>query len=646
MFEKFTEKARRVVFFARHEASQFGSPYIETEHLLMGLLREDTALTKRFLGSHISVESIRKQIEGHTTIQEKVSTSADLPLSNECKRVLSYAAEEAERLSHKHIGPEHILLGMLREEKCNAAVTLRQRGLRLSTIREDLVRKPHEAKPRESTLLSEFSRDLTQAAMDGELDPLIGRDRELEGVIEILCNRNMKNAVLVGERGVGKTVIVEGLAQRIADGEVPLFLTDKRIVALDLALIVAGAKYRGQFEERLKTISKELVESQDTIIFIDELHTFFGVGSVEGSLDAANILKPPLSRGEIQCISTTTPGEYRKLVQVAPWLGRCFRAADVGPLDKEKTLVVLQGRKQQYEKFHSVTYTDEAVEFAAHYCTNYFPENSIPKAMEVLDTAGARVKLRQTSLPEELTEVQKRIKLINRGMETALANHEFEKARSYSDEERKERENMRVLREKYRVEESSTGVVGRRDIENVISRWGVPNATLSQDQGAAESGSETEAAFPVPSAAPQKSPTLRVFLCHASKDKPAVRDLYARLKQNQIDPWLDEESILPGQDWDYEIAKAVPSSHIVIVCVSAHSTTKTGFLQREIKQVLDAAEEQPEGTIYIIPLRLEECEVPTPLRRWQWVDFFEAKGFEKLMKALRTRAREVGVPLR
>src|SRR5512138_2877500 len=273
MFERYTEKARRVIFFARYEASQFGSPYIETEHLLLGLLREDKALTNRFLRSHTSVESIRKQIEGHTTIREKVSTSVDLPLSNECKRVLAYAAEEAERLSHKHIGTEHLLLGLLREEKCFAAEILHERGLRLSTIREELARtsqekaQPQRASSRESSLLSEFSRDLTQAAQDTQLDPLVGRDQELERVVQILCRRTKNNPVLIGEPGVGKTAIVEGLAQRIADGEVPSFLSDKRILALDLSLIVAGTKYRGQFEERLKTIMKELMENQNAIVF-------------------------------------------------------------------------------------------------------------------------------------------------------------------------------------------------------------------------------------------------------------------------------------------------------------------------------------------------------------------------------------------
>ena len=240
MFERYTEKARRVIFFARYEASQFGSPYIETEHLLLGLLREDKALANRFLRSHAAIESIRKQIEAHTTIREKVSTSVDLPLSHECKRVLAYGAEEAERLNHKHIGTEHLLLGLLREEKCFAAEILHERGLRLSQVREEIQRSSSEKvasnRPKESSLLAEFSRDLTQAAMDGSLDPLIGRDYELERVVQILCRRTKNNPVLIGEPGVGKTAIVEGLAQRIADGDVPSFLADKRILALDLSL--------------------------------------------------------------------------------------------------------------------------------------------------------------------------------------------------------------------------------------------------------------------------------------------------------------------------------------------------------------------------------------------------------------------------
>lgn len=489
MFERYTEKARRVIFFARYEASQFGSPYIETEHLLLGLLREDKALTNRFLRSHASVESIRKQIEQHTTIREKVSTSVDLPLSNECKRVLAYAAEEAERLSHKHIGTEHLLLGLLREEKCFAAEILHERGLRLGAIREELARSTQEkAQPsqrnRESSLLSEFSRDLTQAAMDNQLDPLVGREQEVERVIQILCRRTKNNPVLIGEPGVGKTAIVEGLAQRIADGEVPSFLAEKRILALDLSLIVAGTKYRGQFEERLKTIMKELMENQNAIIFIDELHTLVGAGSAEGSLDAANILKPALSRGEIQCIGATTPGEYRKSIEKDRSLERRFQSVKVPPPTEEEAVKVIMGIKDRYEKFHAVTYTDEAINFSVSHSHRYIPDRFLPdKAIDLIDEAGARVKLRQTSLPDEITDVQKRIKFIVHRMESAIANHEFEKARFYSDEERKERENLRGMREKYHLDESATGVVNREDIEEVVSRWtGVPITSIKEEE--------------------------------------------------------------------------------------------------------------------------------------------------------------------
>jgi ATP-dependent Clp protease ATP-binding subunit ClpC len=490
MFERYTEKARRVIFFARYEASQFGSPYIETEHLLLGLLREDKALTNRFLRSHASVDSIRKQIEAHTTIREKVSTSVDLPLSNECKRVLAYAAEEAERLGHKHIGTEHLLLGLLREEKCFAAEILQERGLKLAQIREELARvtqekaPPQQQRQRESSLLAEFSRDLTQAASDGQLDPLVGRDSELERVIQILCRRTKNNPVLIGEPGVGKTAIVEGLAQKIADGEVPSFLADKRVLALDLSLIVAGTKYRGQFEERLKTIMKELMENQNSIVFIDELHTLVGAGSAEGSLDAANILKPALSRGEVQCIGATTPGEFRKSIEKDRSLERRFQAVKVPPPNEADAIKIIMGIKDRYEKFHAVSYTDAAVEFAVLHSSRYIPDRFLPdKAIDLIDEAGARVKLRQTSLPEEITEVQKRIKFIVHRMDSAIANHEFEKARFYSDEERKERETLRALRDKYHLDDSASGIVGREDIEDVVSRWtGVPVTSIKEEE--------------------------------------------------------------------------------------------------------------------------------------------------------------------
>ena len=489
MFERYTERARRVIFFARYEASQFGSTTIETEHLLLGLIREDKNLTNRFLRNHSSIESIRKEIEGRTTIREKVSTSIDLPLSNECKRILAYAAEEAERLNHRHIGTEHLLLGILREEKCVAAEILHERGLRLNAIREELARSVVDRqtliKPKETPLLSEFSRDLTQAAMDGVLDPLVGRDQEIDRVIQILCRRTKNNPVLIGDPGVGNTAIVEGLAQRIVDGEVPSFLADKRILVLDLSLIVAGTKYRGQFEERLKTIMKELVDNPNTVVFIDELHTLVGAGSAEGSLDAANILKPALSRGEIQCIGATTPAEYRKSIEKDRSLERRFQAVKVGAPSENEAVRILQGVKSRYEKFHMVNYTDEAIESAVYLSNRYIPDRFLPdKAIDLLDEAGARVKLRQATLPSEMTDIQRRIKFIVARMESAISSKDFEKAEHYKNQEQLERENLRNVREKFNISETaSMGVVTKADIEDVVSRWtGVPVNSIKEEE--------------------------------------------------------------------------------------------------------------------------------------------------------------------
>src|SRR2546429_738147 len=430
VFERYTEKARRVIFFARYEASQYGSPYIETEHLLLGLMREDKALANRFLRQQGSIESIRKEIEARITIRERISTSVEVPLSAECKRILNMAAEEAERLGHKHVGTEHLLLGILREEKCFGAEILMERGLRLSTLREELARTSGEktaARPKETSLLAEFSRDLTQAASEGTLDPLVGRENEVERVIQILCRRTKNNPVLIGEPGVGKTAIVEGLAQRISDGDVPPFLADKRILSLDLSLIVAGTKYRGQFEERLKTIMKELMESQNSIVFIDELHTLVGAGSAEGSLDAANILKPALSRGEIQCIGATTPTEYRKSVEKDRSLERRFQSVKVPAPSEDEAIQVIQGIRERYEKFHAVSYTDEALRYSVYLSNRYIPDRFLPdKAIDLIDEAGARVKLRQATVPEEVGEVQKRVKFITHRMETRSEEHTSE----------------------------------------------------------------------------------------------------------------------------------------------------------------------------------------------------------------------------
>lgn len=489
MFEKYTEKAKRVILFARYEASQFGSPYIETEHVLLGLVREDKNLTYRFLPkSGNSIDSIRKEIEGRTIIRDKVSTSVELPFSDEVKRVLNFAAEESDRLSHKHIGTEHLLLGLLREERSIAAEILREKGLRLSVIREELgrsaVEKPSSGKQKESLILTEFSRDLTEFASNNVLDPLVGRDAEIERVIQILCRRTKNNPVLIGESGVGKTAIVEGLAQRIVRGDVPMQLEEKRILALDISLIVAGTKYRGQFEERLKTIMKELIENRNFIVFVDELHTLVGAGSAEGSLDAANILKPALSRGEIQCIGATTPAEYRRSIEKDRALERRFQAIKVNPPNEEETIRILHGIKERYESFHQLKYSDETIEMAVFYSNRYITDRFLPdKAIDLLDEAGACVKLRLASAPQEVTELQKKIKFIVGRVENAIAEEEFEKAARFRDQELVEREKLQIVRERFKVQHQQQLQVQKSDIEEVISRWtGIPLSSIKEEE--------------------------------------------------------------------------------------------------------------------------------------------------------------------
>jgi ATP-dependent Clp protease ATP-binding subunit ClpC len=473
MFEKYTEKARRVIFFARYEASQFGQPYIEAEHLLLGLLREDKAFTSRFLHSnHAAVESIRRQIEAHTTIRESISTSVDLPLSNESKRVLSYAGEEAQEMGHKHVGTEHLLLGLLREEKCFAAEILHERGVRLDAAREEITKMPERPAIRgpESTPAELFT-DLVQSAMAGQLEPIVGRDLELESIIEILCSRHNRNPLLVGEPGAGKNAIVEGLAQRIADGKVPALLANKRILALEPGLVGGWANARQKFEELTKLVGSRANPSE-VILFIDEAQNLFASPSKAAAPDGSKIVERALLYNRIQCIGSVNASDYRERTEAVPWFGKYFRAVYVRALDQEATLRVLLARKSSLESFHQVSYAAEALEFAVHSSGSYLPERSLPaKAVELLDAAGSLVKLRQAPPPNEVAEAEKRLKFIAQRLEAAIANHEFEKARYYSDEERKERETLNVLRQKHHLSEPSSAVVGRDDIQEMVSRW-------------------------------------------------------------------------------------------------------------------------------------------------------------------------------
>jgi ATP-dependent Clp protease ATP-binding subunit ClpC len=464
MFERYTEKARRVIFFARYEASQFGAPAIEPEHLLLGLMREDKTLTGRFFPrALVSIESIRKEIEGRTLLREKISTSVELPLAPETKRVLAYAHEESDRLQHRHIGTEHLLLGLLREERSMAAEILYERGLRLNAVRDEIARQSgadsRGSQKKDTPHLVEFSRDLTEDAANDKLDPLIGREAEIERVVQILCRRTKNNPVLIGEPGVGKTAIVEGLAQRIVHSNVPSFLENKRILSLDLSLIVAGTKYRGQFEERLKQIMRELIENPQYIVFIDELHTLVGAGSAEGSLDAANILKPALSRGEIQCIGATTPAEFRKSIEKDRSLERRFQAVKVPPPSEAEAVEILDGVRERYESFHQVRYTNDALSAAVYQSHRYIPDRFLPdKAIDVIDEAGARVKLRVRREQGNLADW----------------NQLTEWSRSYD-----EAPGVRDTHEDALV----AAEVTRDDVEEVIARWtGIPITSLKEEE--------------------------------------------------------------------------------------------------------------------------------------------------------------------
>lgn len=464
MFERYTEKARRVIFFARYEASQFGAPAIEPEHLLLGLMREDKTLTGRFFPrAQITIEAIRREIESRTLLRERIPTSVELPLAPETKRVLHYSHEESDRLQHRHIGTEHLLLGLLREERSMAAQILFERGLRLAAVRDEIARQSGADSRQRKDIphLLEFSRDLTEDAHNDRLDPLIGRDAEIERVIQILCRRTKNNPVLIGEPGVGKTAIVEGLAQRIVSGDVPSFLENKRILSLDISLIVAGTKYRGQFEERLKQIMRELIDNPQYIVFIDELHTLVGAGSAEGSLDAANILKPALSRGEIQCIGATTPAEFRKSIEKDRSLERRFQAVKVPPPSEDEAVSILGGVRERYESFHQVRYTDDALEAAVRQSTRYIPDRFLPdKAIDVIDEAGARVKLRVRAEQGNLDALMAPLS------EWERATYGRAQAPIEDDED-----------------QIVMGEVTRTDIEEVIARWtGIPIVSLKEEE--------------------------------------------------------------------------------------------------------------------------------------------------------------------
>src|SRR5262245_14539186 len=489
MFEKFTEKAKRILFLARYEASQQGSKVIGTEHILLGLLKEGEETTRElFSRANVSMDLLQAELERRGPAREKLSTSVEIPFSEETKKSLQYAEEEAERLMHPHIGTEHLLLGLLRQEDSVAGRMLAERGMRLYAVREDAVniykRRALPKKKKETPFLNEFSRDLSELAERRVFDPLIGREAELERVVQVLSRRRKNNPVLLGEPGVGKTAIVEGLATRIVDGEVPPSLLNKRILALDLSLIVAGTKYRGQFEERLKGIISELTSSDDVIIFIDEIHSLIGAGSAEGSLDAANILKPALSRGEVQCIGATTPRDYHKYIEKDRALVRRFQAIKITPPSEDETIDILRGIKDRYERFHQVRYSDDAITSSVYLSNRYITDRFLPdKAIDVIDEAGARVKLKKRTSYLEVRQIEGRLKEATRSMKRALARKDFERAVRHHDEEMTLRRQFEDMRRKCEDEGQVILEVDKGDIEDVIYSWtGIPVASVQEEE--------------------------------------------------------------------------------------------------------------------------------------------------------------------
>ena len=491
MFEKYNEKARRALFFARYEASKLGSRVIESEHILLGVLREGEEIIKEiFSRFNVKPEQIRREVEGDRLFVDRISSSAELPLSEESKKILAYAAHEAESMLHQYVGTEHLLIGILRVESSTAARILTAKGLNVYGVREETISilKEREAdkQKKELPFLAEYARDLTAMAHSQQFDPLIGREKEVERIIQILSRRTKNNPILLGEPGVGKTAIVEGLAQRIVDGNVPLFIANKRILSLDLSLIVAGTKYRGQFEERLKGIIKELKENQDIIIFIDEIHSLIGAGSAEGSLDAANILKPALSRGEISCIGATTIREYRRYIEKDRSLLRRFQAITVNPPTEDETLQILEGVKERYETFHKVKYSDTAIKSAVFQSNRYITDRFFPdKAIDILDEAGAKVKLRRVADTQNLRRLEAETRSIVKEMKKAISDKDFEKAVFLREREIELKEEIERFKAEREIAGDEMMEVTQRDVEEIISSWtDIPVTSIEADEAA------------------------------------------------------------------------------------------------------------------------------------------------------------------
>ena len=508
MFDRFTDRAKKVMTLARQEATRFNHEYIGTEHILLGLVQEGSGVAATVLRNlGVDLDKIRQEVENMVKQGPPTTTMGQLPFTPRAKKVLELSMEEASSLGHNYVGTEHLLLGLIRENEGIAAQVLMNLGVKLDSVREEVLEflgadpssDEDESGPLGGTetsgrggksktpALDSFGRDLTELAREGKLDPVIGRHAEIERVIQILSRRTKNNPVLLGEAGVGKTAIVEGLAQGIVKGDVPDTLRHKRIVVLDLAMMVAGTKYRGQFEERIKAVMTEVRKSKDVILFIDELHTLVGAGGAEGAIDASNVLKPALSRGEVQCIGATTMDEYRKYIEKDGALERRFQTVMVEPPSREEAVEILKGLRDKYEAHHRVRYTDEALEAAVDLSMRYINGRFLPdKAIDVMDEAGARVRLQNMTPPPDLKEMDEEVARLEKEKEEAVANQDFERAAALRDQAHQLRMKKEAIQKEWREKEAQKEMGGEVDVEviaeTVSKMTGIPLTRISKGE--------------------------------------------------------------------------------------------------------------------------------------------------------------------
>jgi ATP-dependent Clp protease ATP-binding subunit ClpC len=493
MFEKFTERGRKIIIYAKEEAEKRQNDYLGTEHLFLAILREEDSLPMMILKKlGLSAEELRIEIERNLPSGVSAPTFGDIPFTPRAKRVLELAVEEARLLGHSYIGSEHLLIGLIREEEGIAGKILRSLGVNLLSVRQltinFVLRGQHQSakdKKEHTPALDEFGRDLVSLARNNKLDPVIGREDEIERVLQILGRRIKNNPVIIGESGVGKTAIVEGLAQKIVSEDVPEHLLNRRIVCLDLGSLIAGTKYRGQFEERLKLVMKEVVQADNIILFIDELHTLVGAGAAEGSIDASNMLKPALSRGEIQCIGATTPNEYRKYIEKDAALERRFQPIFLKPPPVDETIEILHGLKSKYEIHHRVKISEKALESCVLLSDRYITDRYLPdKAIDVMDESGARLKLRRFTMPPELKDIDKEMKRLTKEKNLFLKLHDFEKSAHIKGEEERVKKLYDDLYKKWREnQQKDIPTINEDDITYTVSKiTGIPLSKLEEKE--------------------------------------------------------------------------------------------------------------------------------------------------------------------